>query len=201
MIGTASYLTGEGAGGDLPGAGQGWGLLNLNRAFDSASKVFVNQSTTFSDSGQEFVLTGEVKDSSQPFRVTLAWSDAPGFSGFAPWVNDLDLEVSINGQVYRGNNFVGQNSQPGGASDTKKSLQEYASASAGVSGRFRSGCSGIVRPLRFFAAASWSSIWLAIRPCASATNEPKSRPRTFAVTTTRRLSRRAFARARDRTPS
>ena len=54
------------------------------------------------DSGQQFVITGEVKDSAQPFRVTLAWTDAPGFSGAAPWVNDLDLEVTINGQVYRG---------------------------------------------------------------------------------------------------
>ena len=107
LLGTASYLTGEGAGGNLPHPRQGWGLLNLNRAFDGASKIFVNQSTILAASGQEFVLTGEVKASSQPFRVMVAWSDAPGFSGFAPWVNDLDLEVSINGQVHRGNNFTG----------------------------------------------------------------------------------------------
>ncbi|MFY9607865.1 MAG: S8 family serine peptidase [Blastocatellia bacterium] len=123
LLGTATYLTGEGAGGNLPHPRQGWGLLNLNRAFDGASKIFVNQSTILAASGQEFVLTGEVKDSSQPFRVMVAWSDAPGFSGFAPWVNDLDLEVSINGQVYRGNNFKGQDSQPGGDGDTKNNVE------------------------------------------------------------------------------
>jgi hypothetical protein len=123
LLGTATYLTGEGAGGNLPHSRQGWGLVNLNRAFDGASKIFVNQSSVLAASGQEFVLTGEVKDSSLPFRVMVAWSDAPGFSGFAPWVNDLDLEVSINGQVYRGNNFKGQDSQPGGDGDTKNNVE------------------------------------------------------------------------------
>ncbi|HSF24091.1 MAG TPA: S8 family serine peptidase [Blastocatellia bacterium] len=123
LLGTATYLTGEGAGGNLPHPRQGWGLVNLNRAFDGASKIFVNQSTLLAASGQEFVLTGEVKDSAVPFRVMVVWSDAPGFSGFAPWVNDLDLEVSINGQVYRGNNFNGQESKPGGDADTRNNVE------------------------------------------------------------------------------
>jgi len=123
LLNTASYMNGSGAGGNLPQERQGWGLMNLNRAFDSASKIFVNQTTTFTDSGQDFVITGEVKDTSLPFRVTLAWSDAPGFSAFAPWVNDLDLEVTVNGQVYRGNNFAGQESQPGGVADTKNNVE------------------------------------------------------------------------------
>lgn len=123
LLNTTSYMTGERAGGDLPQARQGWGLLNMNRAFDTTPKIFVNQTNTFSDSGQQFVITGEVKDATQPFRVTLAWTDAPGFSGAAPWVNDLDLEVTINGQVYRGNNFLGQESQPGGDVDTKNNVE------------------------------------------------------------------------------
>jgi hypothetical protein len=68
-------------------------------------------------------MTGEVKDPTQPFRVTLAWTDAPGTSGFAPWVNDLDLEVTINGQLYRGNNFKGEQSQPGGTPNTKDNVE------------------------------------------------------------------------------
>jgi len=123
MLNTTTYMTGARAGGNLPQALQGWGLLNLDRAFDSTPKIFVNQTNTFTDSGQEFVFTGEVKDASQPFRVTLAWTDAPGFSGAAPWVNNLDLEVTINGQVYRGNNFLGQESQPGGDPDTKNNVE------------------------------------------------------------------------------
>ena len=123
LLNTPSYMTGERAGGDLPQARQGWGLMNLNRTFDSTPKILVNQSTTFTDSGQEFVITGEVKDSTQPFRVTLAWTDAPGFSGAAPWVNNLDLEVTINGQIYRGNNFLAQESQKGGSADTKNNVE------------------------------------------------------------------------------
>ncbi|MEK6324452.1 MAG: S8 family serine peptidase [Acidobacteriota bacterium] len=135
LLNTPTYMTGERAGGDLPQARQGWGLLNLNRAFDSTPKIFINQTNTFADSGQDFVITGEVKDSSQPFRVTLAWSDAPGFSGAAPWVNDLDLEVTINGQPYGGNNFSGQDSQPGGESDTKNNV-EGVWLPAGTAGTF-----------------------------------------------------------------
>jgi hypothetical protein len=123
LVNSTSYMTGARAGGDLPHAGQGWGLLNLGRLFDNTPKVLVNQTQTFSESGQEFVFTGEVKDASQPFRVTLGWTDAPGFSAFAPWVNDLDLEVVINGQVYRGNNFQGDKSKVGGESDTKNNVE------------------------------------------------------------------------------
>ncbi len=135
LLNTPTYMTGDRAGGNLPQAQQGWGLMSLNRAFDSTPKIFVNQTDTFTDSGQEFVITGEVKDSAQPFRVTLAWTDAPGFSGAAPWVNDLDLEVTINGQVYRGNNFSGQDSQPGGDTDTKNNV-EAVWLPAGVTGSF-----------------------------------------------------------------
>lgn len=135
LLNTTSYMTGVRAGGNLPHARQGWGLLNLSRAFDTTPKILVNQTNIFTDSGQEFVITGEVKDSTQPFRVTLAWTDAPGFSFAAPWVNDLDLEVIINGQVYRGNNFVGQDSQPGGAADTKNNV-EGVWLPAGAAGAF-----------------------------------------------------------------
>ncbi|HLG17020.1 MAG TPA: S8 family serine peptidase [Blastocatellia bacterium] len=135
LLNTTTYLTGALAGGDLPHPKQGWGLVNLGRAFDGASKVFADQSTTFRDSGEEFVLTGEVRDASAPFRVTLAWSDAPGVSAFASWVNDLDLEVTINGQVYRGNNFLGQESQPAGEPDTRNNV-EAVWLPAGVTGTF-----------------------------------------------------------------
>jgi hypothetical protein len=123
LLNSPTYMTGERAGGDLPSARQGWGLLNLNRLFDATPRILVNQTNIFTDSGQQFVITGEVKDGTQPFRVMLAWTDAPGFSGAAPWVNDLDLEVSINGQLYRGNNLVGQESKPGGNADTKNNVE------------------------------------------------------------------------------
>ncbi|HMG34319.1 MAG TPA: S8 family serine peptidase [Blastocatellia bacterium] len=135
LLNSTTYMTGDAAGGDLPHPRQGWGLLNLSRALDNASRVIVNQTTTFTDSGQDLVLTGEIKDSSLPFRVTLAWTDAPGFSAFVPWVNDLDLEVIANGQVYRGNNFKGQDSQAGGSADTKNNV-EGVWLPAGTTGAF-----------------------------------------------------------------
>jgi hypothetical protein len=123
LLNTTSYMTGTRASGDLPHARQGWGLLNLARLLDNTPKILVNQTQTFNDSGQEYVFTGEVKDASQPFRVTLAWTDAPGLSTFASWVNDLDLEVVINGQIYRGNNFQGDKSKSGGETDTKNNVE------------------------------------------------------------------------------
>ena len=135
LLNSTTYMTGSLAIGNLPQGRQGWGLVDLGRTFDNASRILVNQSRVLSDSGDEFVLTGEVKDTTRPFRVTLAWTDAPGFSGAAPWINDLDLEVVINGQTYRGNNFLNDVSQPGGAADTKNNV-EGVWLPAGTAGPF-----------------------------------------------------------------
>ncbi|MEW6129100.1 MAG: S8 family serine peptidase [Acidobacteriota bacterium] len=135
MLNTTTYMTSAEVKGNLPHPLQGWGLLNLGRAFDSAAKIFINQTHTFSDSGQEFVFSGEIKDATQPFRVTLAYSDAPGFSAFASWVNDLDLEVTINGQTFRGNNFIEDKSQPDGQANSKDNV-EAVWLPAGTTGTF-----------------------------------------------------------------
>ncbi len=123
LTSTTTYMNGALAGGDLPHPVQGWGLLDLDRAFDETPKIFINQTELLTVIGEEFVFTGEITDASRPFRVTLAWSDAPGFSAFASWVNNLDLEVTINGQVYRGNNFKGQVSEPDGEPDTRNNVE------------------------------------------------------------------------------
>ena len=39
------------------------------------------QQTYFSQSGQSYELTGQIASNHQPFRVTLAWTDAPGDRG------------------------------------------------------------------------------------------------------------------------
>ncbi|HXG65313.1 MAG TPA: S8 family serine peptidase, partial [Blastocatellia bacterium] len=135
LLNTTTYMTGANAGGDLPHPRQGWGLMNLGRAFNNVAKIFINQTHTFGDSGQEFFFTGEIESASEPFRVTLAWSDAPGLSSFAPWVNNLDLEVVVGGQVYRGNHFKGQTSAPGGEPNTRDNV-EGVWLPAGVAGTF-----------------------------------------------------------------
>jgi hypothetical protein len=106
LLNTASYLNGENAGGNLPQERQGFGLLNLGRAFDSTPRKYVDQTQLFTASGQTYEIRGSLADRSQPLRVTLAWTDAPGMLLGATLINDLDLEVHIGNTVYRGNNFI-----------------------------------------------------------------------------------------------
>jgi len=116
----------------LPSVAQGMGIMDLARMFDDVPRVLrdettpraldtpllttnpVPQQTYFSQSGQSYELSGVVADATQPFRVTLSWTDAPGTPmAFKELVNDLDLEVTIGGQTYKGNQFIGANSVTG----------------------------------------------------------------------------------------
>jgi hypothetical protein len=135
LMNSASYLTGAGAGDSLPSNSQGMGLMNLGRAFDGVPRLLTDQTRILGSSGEAYNVTGSVAMPSQPFRVTLAWTDAPGSTTGAPWVNNLDLEVRINGQVYKGNVFSGPNSTAGGAPDGKNNV-ESVFLPAGLSGDF-----------------------------------------------------------------
>ncbi len=106
LINAAAYLTGANAGGNLPHDRQGFGLLNLAKAFDNTPRKFIDQSQLFTESGQTYELRGSLADRSQPLRVTLTWTDAPGLLIGATLINDLDIEVRIGNTVYRGNHFV-----------------------------------------------------------------------------------------------
>jgi hypothetical protein len=67
--------------------------------------------------------------------VTLGWTDAPGPTTGAPWVNNLDLEVTVGGVTYKGNVFSGANSISGGTADGKNNV-ESVFLPAGASGNF-----------------------------------------------------------------
>jgi hypothetical protein len=95
----------------------------------------VDQSTVLGATGQTHQVTGSVSSTGEPFRVTLAWSDAPGPTTGAPYVNNLDLEVTVGGNTYRGNVFSGANSITGGVADTRNN-SESVFIPAGVSGSF-----------------------------------------------------------------
>jgi hypothetical protein len=108
----------------LPSTLQGMGELDLGRMFDGLPRVIRDESspraisvpltttnpapqqTYFSQTGQSYTLSGQIASNGQPFRVTLAWVDAPGET-FASkeLVNDLDLSVVIGGATYEGNVF------------------------------------------------------------------------------------------------
>jgi hypothetical protein len=141
LLNSASYLTGENAGGNLPGERQGWGLANLSRAFDNAKRELVDQTKLFAESGQTFEIQGSIDDRSLPLRVTLVWTDAPGSLIGPAIVNDLDLEITIGGvTVYRGNRFAGEYSIAGGEPDRINNVESIYlppdAIPAGVQGNF-----------------------------------------------------------------
>jgi hypothetical protein len=135
LMNSAAYMTGVGANDTLPSNNQGMGRMDLGRAFDGTSRILINQTQVLGATGQTHQVTGSVVSTGQPFRVTLAWTDAPGPTTGAPWVNNLDLEVSINGTTYRGNVFSGANSISGGTADIRNNV-ESVFLPAGVSGSF-----------------------------------------------------------------
>ena len=139
MLNSTSYLSGRFGGDNLPGAHQGWGLLNLARMFEQTSRLVFDESSsrTFTESGgAPFEVTGVINDSSKEFRVMLAWTDATSTSVTnAPYVNQLNLEVVINGNVYNGNVFKGQYSTTGGQKDFLNNTQGVR-LPAGTTGTF-----------------------------------------------------------------
>jgi hypothetical protein len=135
LVNSTTYLTGNGAGDNLPGPNQGWGLLDLGQEFDGTPRMFVDQSQILQQTGQVYTLHGRVADPGAQFRVTLAWTDAPGSPAASPVVNDLDLQVDLGGQTYRGNNFSGPLSAPGGIPDKLNNV-ESVWLPAGTTGDF-----------------------------------------------------------------
>src|SRR5205085_3837185 len=111
IMNSARYMTGVGANDTLPSNNQGMGEIHLNNYFNifSGAHIFHDQRAAdlFTATGQQRVITGTVTDNTRPFRVTLAWTDVPGPTSGSAAVNNLDLEVTIGGNTYKGNVFSG----------------------------------------------------------------------------------------------
>lgn len=135
LMNSAAYMSGTGAGGNLPSNSQGMGRMDLGRAFDGTARVIVDQTQVLGTTGATYTTSGTIPSSSVPFRVTLAYTDAPGPTTGAPYVNNLDLEVTVNGTLYRGNVFSGANSTTGGTADAKNNA-ESVFLPAGTSGSY-----------------------------------------------------------------
>lgn len=133
LLNSARYLNGSGSGGTLPGTGQGWGTADLGGLHD-ATRWTLDQTRVFSTSGDSYTRNVVVSDSGKPTRVTLAWTDAPGSTVGDSYVNNLDLEVTAGGQVYRGNVFSGGLSATGGSADVRNNVEQVW-LPAGISGR------------------------------------------------------------------
>lgn len=129
-----SYLAGFSSNDTLPSNNQGYGMPNLSEMFDDSDKVVLDQRHVFTASGQQWQANWQAADITRPVRIALTWTDAPGLLGtFYSQVNDLDLTVTVGGQTYRGNHFLGQWSQPGGGPD-QLNTHEAVFLPAGTSG-------------------------------------------------------------------
>lgn len=127
LINATRYMSGENAGGDLPSMRQGWGLIDLGRAFDETARSLVDQTQLFTESGQDFKVGGSLADRTQPLRVTLVWTDAPGSLAGPALTNDLDLEVKVgNVTIYRGNVYEGDSAVEGGTADRLNNVESIS---------------------------------------------------------------------------
>jgi subtilase family protein len=139
LIDSSRYLNGVGANDTLPSNSQGMGEPNLNTFFDifGSSHVIHDElpGDLFTASGQQRTVAGNVGSATKPFRVTLVWTDPPGPTSGNAYVNNLDLEVTVGGNTYKGNVFSGANSITGGSADTRNNF-ESVFVPAGVSGSY-----------------------------------------------------------------
>jgi subtilisin-like proprotein convertase family protein len=136
LINAAQYLDGASTGDTLPSPHQGFGAVNLGPAFDGTPRVVDDQTKVFQYSGESTTLRGYISDAGQPFRVTLAWTDAPGAVVGDAYVNNLNLIVEVGEQTYLGNVFSGGASISGGTADARNNV-ESVFLPAGVQGPFK----------------------------------------------------------------
>ena len=139
LMNSARYMNGTGANDTLWSNNQGMGEANLNSFFDIFASAHSlhdeSPGDLFTASGQVRTVTGSVGTSAKPFRVTLAWTEPPGPTSGNSYINNLDLEVTVGGNTYKGNVFSGANSVTGGSADGRDNV-ESVFVPAGVSGNY-----------------------------------------------------------------
>lgn len=107
---------------------QGYGMLEANTLMQPQSQVlYVDGSVVFSNSGDLWQENIVVPDPTEPVRIMLVYTDAPGhgMGGAAPAIsNDLDLSVIADGQTFLGNVFNGSGlSVTGGQADDRNNSE------------------------------------------------------------------------------
>jgi hypothetical protein len=137
LMNSARYMNGYAANDTLWSDSQGMGEMNLGFGFDGVPRILRDELATdmFTASGQIRTFTGTISNPGKPFRVTVAWTDAPGNTTGNAYNNNLDLTVKVGGIIYKGNVFSGDHSVGGGAADLKNNV-ESVFLPAGLSGGF-----------------------------------------------------------------
>jgi subtilisin family serine protease len=127
LINSAVDITGYGnlsqeAGKPIPNMHEGWGRVSVGsttlgqRIFHDGDSLTTGLFTTYNY---------QIALSAVPLKVTLAWSDYPGALPAGGLVNNLNLEVTApdGTTLYRGNNFSGGWSFPGGSADSVNNVE------------------------------------------------------------------------------
>jgi hypothetical protein len=126
-----------------PSDREGWGRVLLNNTIrfgsDAQHALVISDVRNINglQTGQSGHVTISNASAASPLHVTLAYADAPaqpqtgcGSPPLSMAVNNLDLIVTApNGDVYRGNYFVGGVSAPGGTPDAINNLEQVLVAS------------------------------------------------------------------------
>ncbi len=110
----------------VPNMDEGWGRVDLTELIGSDRTFDFTDQTNPLPNGQTFEKRLVLAGGDLPLKVTLAYTDVPGFPPAIPaLVNDLDLEViSPSGLVYRGNQFLEGESVPNtGSSDSINNVE------------------------------------------------------------------------------
>jgi hypothetical protein len=123
LIAHPTYLTGVSANDTLPSNNQGYGMPDMEAAFDDTPRVMVNQTVLFDNSGEIWTYSGKVADPAKPVRIVMAYTDKAGAIGTSPQVNNLNLAADIAGSAYQGNHFSGQWSITGGTPDSANNYE------------------------------------------------------------------------------
>lgn len=127
LINSASQLDGSNGGpGPIPNMQEGWGRVCLTNLIDSQRAFQMLDQSVLLTTGGVYQQHAFVGNSSQPLKITMAYTDVAGFPGAIPaLVNNLDLEVvGPDGTLYRGNQFNQGESTPNAtASDNLNNVE------------------------------------------------------------------------------
>ncbi|MGY6555395.1 MAG: S8 family serine peptidase, partial [Wenzhouxiangella sp.] len=113
---------------ETPSRFQGFGRVNLDAAVNPPFNVmYFDQETVFTQTGQSWDINLVAEDPTEPVRLMLTWTDAPGsgLGGATPaWVNLLDLVVDADSGRFLGNQLGPDGfSQTGGVPDDRNNIE------------------------------------------------------------------------------
>ncbi len=124
LLNGATEMTGSTTAAAIPNGTEGWGRVNLRRVLNTGiATQYIDQTTTLQNVGNASTFVGTVASTAAPIRVSLVWTDPPAVADPA-LVNNLDLEVSVGGNTYRGNVFAAGVSTAGGIADTRNNVEQ-----------------------------------------------------------------------------